>query len=379
MRFAIRLQLLLGSPLPRPAPREIADAVERIEVACADDAPGAFQILFKAGRGGPGGRVDQQLLRSGGLAAGSRMVIVVYVGPRPSVLLDGVITHREYAPGASAGTSVVAVTGDDLTQLMDEEQRIVAYPAMGDAAIATALLGRYAQHGISPQVVPPLVVDQPVPAQRVPVQHGTDLDYLRRSAARAGHVFLLRPGPLPLASVGYWGPAAALAGRPLPALSVTSGDPGYLTDARFLHDALAPARVSGSIADVDSGQTLPLAVVPVAVSALVARPARPRRSVLAAGGGGLGASVVRARAQAFADASISAAVTVEGEVDTARYGAVVQPHRLVGVRGAGRSFDGLYRVRHVTHVLRPGEYRQRLQLARPGLDTTTPVVSGGPA
>jgi hypothetical protein len=47
------------------------------------------------------------------------------------------------------------------------------------------------------------------------------------------------------------------------------------------------------------------------------------------------------------------------------------------MRGAGRSFDGLYQVRQVTHVLERGAYRQRFRLARPGTDTTTPVVTGG--
>jgi len=374
MRPGIHLQLLLGGPVPRPAPREIAGAVDRVEVAASDEEADAFQIVFKAGRGGAGGRVDQGLLRSPLLAPTSRVAIVVRIGPRPQALFDGVITHRQFVPGATAGSGLVAVTGDDLTTLMDLDERIVSYPAMSDAAIATALIGRYARYGVSPRVVPPAVVDQPLPAARVPVQHGTDLGWLRSSAARVNHVFVLRAGPVPLTSVAYWGPAAGLAGRPLPALSVGVGGTADVTDARFVHDALAPQRVVGRVADPDTGRILPLTAVPPAVSALSSRPQPATRVALSEGSGGVSASVARGRAQALADASADNAVIAEGTVDTGRYGAILRPHRLVGVRGAGRVFDGLYRVRGVTHVLERGSYLQRFRLGRPGIDTTTPAV-----
>lgn len=374
MRPGIHLQLLLGDPVPRPAPREIADVVDRIEVSSSDAEADAFQIVFKAGRGGAGGRVDQQLLRSRLLAPTGRVTIVVRIGPRPQTLFDGVITHRQYVPGTTAGAGLVAVTGDDLTALMDMDERIVSYPAMSDAAIATALIARYARYGIAPRVVPPAVVDQPLPTVRVPVQHGTDLDWLRAASVRANHVFVLRAGPVPLTSVAYWGPAAGLAGQPLPALSVGVGGSADVTDARFLHDALAPQRVVGRIVDPDTGQILSLTAVPPAVSTLSGHPQPAARVALSAGAGGTSASVARGRAQARADASADYAVVAEGTVDSGRYGAMLQTYRLVGVRGAGRVFDGLYQVRGVTHVLERGSYRQRFRLGRPGTDTTTPAV-----
>ena len=42
---------------------------------------------------------------------------------------------------------------------------------------------------------------------------------------------------------------------------------------------------------------------------------------------------------------------------------------LVGVRGAGPAFDGLYYVKSVTHSIKRGEYKQSFTLTRerPGL------------
>ena len=68
-------------------------------------------------------------------------------------------------------------------------------------------------------------------------------------------------------------------------------------------------------------------------------------------------------------------VTATGEVDGVRYGKVLRARKLVGVRGAGTSYDGFYYVRRVTHTLRPGEYRQSFTLSRDGTGALLPVVA----
>jgi hypothetical protein len=47
---------------------------------------------------------------------------------------------------------------------------------------------------------------------------------------------------------------------------------------------------------------------------------------------------------------------------------------LVGVRGAGLAYDGLYYVNSVTHNLKRGSYKQNFALSRDGLISPTPVV-----
>jgi hypothetical protein len=67
-------------------------------------------------------------------------------------------------------------------------------------------------------------------------------------------------------------------------------------------------------------------------------------------------------------------VTAQGEVDVLRYGTVLRARRLVGVRGAGMAFDGLYFVQTVQHQIRRGSYTQRFTLVRNGLISTLPRV-----
>lgn len=63
-----------------------------------------------------------------------------------------------------------------------------------------------------------------------------------------------------------------------------------------------------------------------------------------------------------------------GRLDVGRYGRILKSRRLVGVRGAGVAFDGLYFVKSVTHDIRRGAYKQSFTLARNALVSTVPTV-----
>ena len=67
-------------------------------------------------------------------------------------------------------------------------------------------------------------------------------------------------------------------------------------------------------------------------------------------------------------------VAASGTLDVLRYGRVLRAWMLVGVRGAGRAYDGLYYVDTVTHNLKRGEYKQNFTLSRDGLISITPRV-----
>jgi hypothetical protein len=47
---------------------------------------------------------------------------------------------------------------------------------------------------------------------------------------------------------------------------------------------------------------------------------------------------------------------------------------LVGVRGAGIAYDGLYYVDSVSHDIKRGQYKQTFELSRDGLISLTPKV-----
>ena len=53
---------------------------------------------------------------------------------------------------------------------------------------------------------------------------------------------------------------------------------------------------------------------------------------------------------------------------------MLKARSLVGVRGAGVAYDGLYYVKSVTHNIKRGAYTQNFTLVREGLISLTPVV-----
>ena len=47
---------------------------------------------------------------------------------------------------------------------------------------------------------------------------------------------------------------------------------------------------------------------------------------------------------------------------------------LVGLRGAGLTYDGFYYVKTVAHSISKGQYKQKFTLTREGTVATTPAV-----
>ena len=80
-------------------------------------------------------------------------------------------------------------------------------------------------------------------------------------------------------------------------------------------------------------------------------------------------------AEGLAEAMQAAdAVSATGKLDVARYGTILRARGMVGVRGAGLAYDGVYYVKSVTHDIKAGEYMQSFTLTRNGLVSLTPVV-----
>ncbi len=67
-------------------------------------------------------------------------------------------------------------------------------------------------------------------------------------------------------------------------------------------------------------------------------------------------------------------VTATGNLDVLRYGRPLRARGLVGVRGAGVAYDGLYFVSSVKSTLKRGEFKQSFDLTRNGLMSIAPRV-----
>lgn len=374
--LGIHLTILIGPTVPAPAPAFLADALQSVEVTHRDTGRSGFQITFQVGRSGLAGLIDYPLFTTPLLRTFNRVILVVTVDVTPRVLIDGIITHQQLSPSDQPGQSTVTITGEDVSVMMDLEERSAEHPAQDETIIANKLILSYAQFGLIPMVMPPPVVDPPIPIDRVPVQQGTDFGFLNEMAGRFGYVFYVIPGPAPFTNTAYWGPPVRL-GVPQSALTVNMGAETNVDSFDVRFNAMDPTLVEGQVQDRLTNQSIPVQTFASLRPPLAAFPAwlvnQPNVRRTQFRQSGVNMVEAYARAQGQTDASIDA-VVAEGNLDVSRYGNLLQPRALVGVRGAGYSYDGFWYVKSVTHSLRRGSYRQRFTLTREGLGSTTPVV-----
>jgi hypothetical protein len=313
----------------------------------------------------------------------SRVLVTLTLGIQPAVLIDGIITEVTLTSGEGPGASSLAVTGEDVSFLLDREERTVEHPTLDAAGQARAILEPYRVQGIAADVAEPEVDDRPTPREWVPTQQGSDLAHLVELAGRHGFVAYVVPAPVTgtATSTFYWGPPIRT-GPAQPPLSVDLGPETTFSGVRFSTQALGPAMVSGAVLDSRTGKAVHVDVTGSTRPALSARPlwqthaTDVRRRLLR--GARCQPVLARARAQADTDRSIDG-VSAEGTVDGARYNHVLRPRALVDVRGAGWSHDGSWYVQQVVHSLQRGSYQQQVTLLREGHGATAPRLRLGEA
>jgi hypothetical protein len=372
----IYLTVLVGPTIPAPAPPLLMDAIRSVEVTHDDYGRSGFQISVALGRSGQLAVMDYPLLTSKLLEPFNRVVLVVTLGAQPTVLMDGVITHLQLMPSNEPGASSLVVTGEDISVQMDLTEKQVEREGLSNTMIVQQIIASYAQYGLVPMVIPAPVGAQGS-SEPAPFQEGTDLDYLQQLAEPYDYVFYVIPGPLPGQGRGYWGPRIR-PGAVQSALSINQGPTTNVDNLSFRYNALAPVTVSGAVQDRNSNQILAVLAETLDELVLSQSPAllsqRKVRQTLLGPTSGSTYTDALARAQARVDAASNQTVSADGQLNTLRYGGVLEARRLVGVRGAGQGYDGTYYVKSVTHSLRLGSYTQSFSLLRQGTGSTTPVV-----
>jgi hypothetical protein len=376
MLEGIHLTLLVGPVVPVPVPQLVLDALTQLEVVQPDEAAGAFTLQFTLSVQSP---LHTLFLLSGGnVVPLLRVIVVVTVNGTPQVLIDGVVTKTEVLPGADQRHTTLQVTGDDLTTVMTKLEFSglpgVPYPAMPAEAIVALLLAKYAFLGIVPLVIPSIAIDVPVPTDRIPIQQGNDLEYIRLLAERVGYVFYLDPGPSPGMSTAYWGPKVKV-GVPQPALNADMDAASNVEQLSFSYHGNARQLPVIYVQNEQTKVPLPLPIPDIGPLnpplGLVDPPPQQFRPLPETAK----YSPQRALLLGMAEAAKSAdTVTGTGSLDVVRYGRVLRSRQLVGVRGVGPAFDGLHYVSQVRHTIKRGEYKQSFELSRKGLLSTVPLV-----
>jgi len=374
MLKGVYLTLLIGPGVPVPAPQLVVDALTGVEVTSGGERSG-FQLTFGVSKNStlinamlPAGYLDPVV---------TRVIVIATVNGVPHVLTDGMITNQQLTPSNEPEQSILTITGEDLSVLMDvAEMPFMRYPGMNDAAQVAVILSKYAVLGIAPIIIPPIFDDTPVPTDEVPTQNGTDLAYIKQLADHHGYVFYVEPGPAPGLNIAYWGPDIRIP-IPQPALNVNMDAHTNVESLNFSFDGLAKKITVMTVLDpVTEKIPIPVPIPNISLlrPPLGAKIPVPAKLEFYEYGTKLKVTQALARGLAISFKS-SDSITANGSLNVVRYGRVLQSRQLVGVRGAGLAYDGLYYVNSVTHNIKRGEYKQNFSLSRDGQISLTPVVN----
>lgn len=372
MLKGVYLTLMIGPAVPVLAPQEVVEALTSVQVNVSATERSGFQLTFTFGKRS---MIGQSLLPAGYFDPGIRVIIIATLGGAPNVLMDGIITRQEMNPSSEPGQNTLTVTGEDLTLLMDLIDRTgEPYPAMTTWMIVNRILAEYAVFGVIPLVMPELFPSIRTPVQRFRSQQGTHLSYIRSLAAEAGYVFYLDPGPAPGTSTAYFGPEIRV-GVPQAALSVNWDGHTNVESLSFSFDGLSREQIIAFIQIPELKAAIPVPVPDVSLlkPPLAARPPFPLKWKFQSEVAKL--DLAEAAGRLLANGAAGAdAISGNGSLDVLRYGRLLKARGLVGVRGAGLAYDGLYYVKSVSHTIKRGEYKQSFSLVRNGLIPLTPGV-----
>jgi phage protein D len=342
-------------------------ALSNVEVTNDAEQGDGFQITFTLSKDNPS---NYSLIQSGLLDPPNRVIIGVLLGASPEVLIDGIITHHQFQPSDEPGRSTLTVTGKDVSIMLDLEEKNESYENQPDFLIVLQLIGKYAQFGLIPDAKP--TADVPIMLQRIPRQHETDLKFIKRMAERNGYVFYIEPVTFGV-NTAFWGPENRLT-LPQSALSMNLGHSTNVKSLNFSQNALAPVSAEGSFFEPITKTSIPIPSLPsLRVPPLVPSPTPPMRRELMRNTANQNPAQAATTAVA-ASTRAPDSVRGEGELDSVRYGKVLRARKTVGVRGAGFTYDGLYYVRRVTHLISRGQYNQRFTITREGTGSITPVL-----
>jgi hypothetical protein len=372
--LGIHLTLLIGPTLPIPAPASITDSIKSIEVTSTDKGRDGFQISFTVGRKGTADILDYSLLNNPLLKVFNRVIIMVTLGVMPKVLIDGIITHHQLSTNNEPGQSTLTITGEDQSVMMDMEEKSTTYPNQPDVAIISRIISSY---GLVPYIVPPPLIDVPLSLYVIPSQQATDLEYILERSKLYNYRFYIEPTDQPGINTAYWGPFLNPSSLIQKALSVNMGPHTNVTSINFQNNALAPNMVDGYFQDRYSNVIMPVVTKISMRPPLVSQPSwianQPNIRTVQFRTGGVNIMQAFSQAQSETDKSIDT-ITVNGELDVLHYGDILRARKLVGLRGAGYSYDGIYYVKSVTHKIKHHEYTQSFTLTREGLGSLTPVL-----
>lgn len=348
-----------------PASLELLDVIQQIEIE--DHAEMADMLRMSVAIAVKDGCVGWSVIDDNTFQRLTKIRVNVNVGSgKTEPLIEAYVTEANANFANQPGQSVLNIVAMEPTVLMNLVEDNKAWPNMADSDIADRM---FRDHQFTP------VVDQTQPTWQendyVPMQRGTDIQFLQALAKRNGFECYVELNPDSGQVEGHFH-LPKLQQTPQGVLSVNMGDATNVNSFNARFDHLGPTTAKTSNIDIDSKDDQDTDADEQELTDLGATPSLAStnpRQVLLSGTGLSSTGELKTAAQAEVDRS-SWAITADGEISTVAYGDILRAKRPVLVRGAGPQFSGMYYVQSVTHTINGDGYSQRFSLKRNALGLT---------
>jgi phage protein D len=344
-----------------------------------DDRLALFtNVSIKVGFTGGGGLADALGALGAALGGGGDDGLVP--------LFNGYVTSVNFDIGSEPGDSHIELAGMDTSVLMSLEEKIATWKDMSDSDIVQQIVSGY---GVPVQADPTPTIHQE--NDTTIVQRSSDIRFVHQLALRNGLEFYFETDRDSGAVTAYFR-APQLNGTAQPDLAIQFGDQSNLRSFTAQLTGQRPLAVkieqidvmqnSANVVQVGEPQLNKLgandadALIAAPLGSLVT-PKDSQAQMLGLGPPTSDATEMQTIAQAVRDEA-SWFITARGEINSEAYQAVLRPHRLVLVKGAGKAYSGKYYVTSVVHEFKgDGTYMQSFEARRNARDVDGSEQFGG--
>jgi phage protein D len=301
-------------------------------------------------------------------------------------LFDGYITSVKVNLSSDPTGSIVEVSAMDSCVLMSLEEKVAPWTNMTDSDIVQQIVSAYVDT-VQADTTSTLHQDN----ETTLIQRGSDIQFVRELAARNGKEFYFETDTTSGEVTAYF-QAPQLTGTPQPDLAIQFGDQSNLKNFSAHLDGQRPLSVKAQQLDIRAGSPNSVQIGDTQYTELGATdsntllggqldslitPQDTQAQMLLVATSTSDSAELQTIAQAVRDEA-AWVITATGEINSDAYQAVLRPHRLVLVKGAGTPYSGKYYVSRVHHELKAdGTYTQSFEARRNARDVDGSETFGG--
>ncbi len=336
----------------------------------------------------PFGKIGAKIgFQGGGGLAGALGGALGGAGDSPlEPVFDGYITALDVSLGSQPNETFLDVHAMDTAVLMSLQEKVAAWPDLSDSDIVQQIVAAY---GVAVQADSTPTVHQQ--DDTTIIQRGTDIQFVRDLARRNGVEFYFETDK-DSGEVQAFFRAPNLEGTPQPDLAIQFGEQSNLQKFSVRLEGQRPTAVQTAQMDISSASPNTAEVSDTQFARLGATDdntlitggastaaANASPQILVLGAPSSDPTELQTMAQAVRDEA-AWFLHASGEINSDAYGAVLRPHRLVLIKGAGTQYSGKYYVTRVVHEIKTGgAYHQTFEARRNArdLDGSEQFGSGG--